>query len=805
MQSIRTHSLRGYLAVIAISAVLVGYIAFLLMTNYYSQIELQRSGSERMRLDTEKHAVAVSYFFSERKNDLKNLTEDRALATFFENKALGMSMEYGLRDSLFNIAKVFSRCINDRKLGEDRIFKRIVFLESHGAVLVDRPEGSSDQAKEQNLEKFLHPEHSGPEIIAASQGPFWHIMVSAHYFFKGAFSGQIIAWVSSETIFHHFLKTPDGTSARLLTIINAKGEPLHSPAGPVQEVGISGWQDFHDLCASPSGKVHRFESIRKDGSKVGMIAVRVPIPDTPFFLVAMAPAAEVLGQTSPRQLLAILGILSLAILGGVAIMVRVNTRNLLLRTRVAEAAERRQEVEAKNRQLEQEIVERQRAEEALLNHVNLMETLLDTIPAPIFYKNTKGIYVGCNQALSDFLGLPKNEIIGKSVYDLYPKEQADKYFAMDTALFQKPGVQVYDFSMRHADGTLRDVNFNKATYSTVDATLAGLVGVMVDITDRKRAEIERLHFSKLDSLSTLSGGIAHDFNNILTAILGNIGLAMLEGQIEPKVRDRLSQAEQVCLRAQTLSKQLLTFAKGGVPIKKIISIPKLLKESAGLTLSGSNALGAFFIPEDLWPVEGDEGQISQVFSNLLINADQAMPEGGIIKISAENFLVEEKSALPLSAGKYLKLTFTDQGVGIPPQYLDKIFDPYFSTKQKGSGLGLATAYSIIKNHHGIIKVKSQVGVGTTFTVYLPATEAEALADEQERLESVRGQGRVLVMDDEQMVREILGRMLDHLGYEVDLTSDGSQAIEKFAEAKEARRPFVAVILDLTIPGGMGGK
>jgi CheY-like chemotaxis protein len=251
--------------------------------------------------------------------------------------------------------------------------------------------------------------------------------------------------------------------------------------------------------------------------------------------------------------------------------------------------------------------------------------------------------------------------------------------------------------------------------------------------------------------------------------------------------------------------QLLTFAKGGVPIKKIISIANLLKESANLTLSGSTSRCEFSIPEDLWSVEADEGQISQVFSNLLLNADQAMPEGGVIKIRAENFLVEGKSELPLSRGKYLKLTFADQGVGISPQYLDKIFDPYFSTKQKGSGLGLATTYAIIQNHFGHTKVESQIGVGTTFTVYLPALEAEIFVDEQETISLSMGQARFLVMDDEEMVREVIGRMLDHLGYEADFASDGSQAIEEFARAKEAGRPFVAVILDLTIPGGMGGK
>jgi two-component system cell cycle sensor histidine kinase/response regulator CckA len=205
-------------------------------------------------------------------------------------------------------------------------------------------------------------------------------------------------------------------------------------------------------------------------------------------------------------------------------------------------------------------------------------------------------------------------------------------------------------------------------------------------------------------------------------------------------------------------------------------------------------------------VEADEGQIDQVISNLLINADQAMPEGGIIRIKAENILVEAKSNIPILKGKYVKLTFTDQGVGIPSRYLDKIFDPYFTTKQKGSGLGLATVYSIIKNHSGYIKVESLVEAGATFYIYLPAMETKVLAEEPAVMaKPLKGQGRVLVMDDDEMVRKVLNSMLGHLGYEAEFARDGSQAIEKFVRARADGRPFAAVILDLTIPGGMGGK
>ena len=430
-----------------------------------------------------------------------------------------------------------------------------------------------------------------------------------------------------------------------------------------------------------------------------------------------------------------------------------------------------------------DITERKRAEEYIKENLRLRQQILDTIPSPIFYKGIDGRYQGVNQAFRQFYGKTMEQIFGKTVHELFPKEIADRVFQADQDLLQHPGIQVYEFHNYDAHGQRREMSVHKATFVDKGGALAGLAGIMIDITEQKKAEEERLRFSKLESLSTLAGGIAHDFNNILTVILGNIGLAMLDGKIEDRVQDRLAQAEHACLRAQALSWQLLTFAKGGAPIKKIVSIANLLKESAILTLSGSKSRPEVSIPDDLWSVEADTAQINQVIGNLLINADQAMPKGGIIKIKAENISIEAKSNLPIPKGKYVNFAIADQGIGISPKYLDKIFDPYFSTKQKGSGLGLATAYSIIKNHSGHIQVESRIGVGTTFNIYLPAIEKGVPADELETAKPTMGQGKVLVMDDEEMVREVLGRMLSRLGYEVDSASDGSQAIEKLCQGQ----------------------
>jgi CheY-like chemotaxis protein len=254
-----------------------------------------------------------------------------------------------------------------------------------------------------------------------------------------------------------------------------------------------------------------------------------------------------------------------------------------------------------------------------------------------------------------------------------------------------------------------------------------------------------------------------------------------------------------------LSQQLLTFAKGGAPVRKLCSVAELLTESTVFACVGSPVRCETTFPENLWWIEADPGQIDQVFQNLTINAVQAMPIGGTIKVWAENFTIGTDSGLPLSAGRYIKISLRDQGMGIPAEHLPRIFDPYFTTKQKGSGLGLASVYAIIEKHHGHIGVESKPGVGTTFYIYFPAVEGQVTPQPEEDKELLVGTGKILVMDDEEMVREVLGGMLALLGYEAEFARDGGEAIEMFVQAQGSGQAFAAVILDLTVPGGMGGK
>jgi len=355
------------------------------------------------------------------------------------------------------------------------------------------------------------------------------------------------------------------------------------------------------------------------------------------------------------------------------------------------------------------------------------------------------------------------------------------------------------------DGTKYPIDDSGAPIRDDKGNITGVVLVFRDITEKRNMEEALLKADALESLGILAGGIAHDFNNILTGILGNITLAMMYAKPGDKIFERLKEAENASLRAKDLTQQLLTFSRGGEPIKKTAFISKLLEDTVAFVLSGSNVRCEFSISGDLWPVEVDEGQISQVINNLIINADHAMPGGGIIKVNAENIAVDVEQGLPLKEGNYIKISVEDQGIGIPEEHLQKIFDPYFTSKQKGSGLGLATAYSIVKRHDGYIQVKSELGKGTTFNIYLPASSKEILIEKELRERIHTGKGKILVMDDEEVIREVAGEMIEVLGYEAEFVKDGTEAIELYKKAKESAQPFDAIIMDLTIPGGMGGK
>jgi signal transduction histidine kinase/ActR/RegA family two-component response regulator len=381
----------------------------------------------------------------------------------------------------------------------------------------------------------------------------------------------------------------------------------------------------------------------------------------------------------------------------------------------------------------------------------------------------------------------------------------------ETALFRVLGEGVHarlrcDLG---AGATLRMVEVTGTPTRDADNHITGAVFVLRDISDLARIEHERAKAVRLESLGVLAGGLAHDFNNILMGVVGNLSLAQaMVGADDTGLTARLSSAAAACARARGVTNQLLTFAKGGAPVKTTTSVRELVTECTRFALSGSPVAPRFEVAEDLWEAEVDSVQVGQVVQNLVLNGMQAMPRGGIIDVSLKNVALTADAMPPQTAmtpGRYICLTVQDRGNGIPADVLGRIFDPYFTTKEKGSGLGLAISYSIIRAHNGGITVDSEPGIGSRFTVYLRACAGAAIPAGVAVVDAPIGRtGRVLLMDDEEMVAEVAQEMLENIGYTAQLTSSGREAIDEFRAAEERSEPFDAVILDLTVPGGMGG-
>jgi PAS domain S-box-containing protein len=458
-----------------------------------------------------------------------------------------------------------------------------------------------------------------------------------------------------------------------------------------------------------------------------------------------------------------------------------------------------------------DITASRRAEEALAAEKERLAVTLRSIGDGVITTDTEGIITLVNRAAEAMTGWTQAEAVGQPVARVFSLLRQKTYEPLQTPVVEalKTGLAseiLFPTLLVARDGSEHVVSTGAAAIRDSESRIIGAALVFRDVTEQQAMAEELLRASKLESLGILAGGIAHDFNNILTAIIGNISLAKLQAETESKIHGRLLEAEKASLRAKDLTQQLLTFAKGGAPVKQTSSLVELVCDSTGFAVRGSNVRCEFSLAEDLWTADVDEGQISQVINNLALNAIQAMPNGGVVHVLAENRILASDTSLPLTPGRYVCISVMDHGVGIPADYLSKIFDPYFTTKQSGSGLGLATSYSIVKKHDGLITVESTVGVGTTFHVYLPASSSAARpALPVESGAPLRGHGRILVMDDEALIREMAVTALGFLGYEVETAVSGEEAVQSYEQARSENRPFAAVIMDLTIPGGMGGK
>jgi two-component system, cell cycle sensor histidine kinase and response regulator CckA len=460
-----------------------------------------------------------------------------------------------------------------------------------------------------------------------------------------------------------------------------------------------------------------------------------------------------------------------------------------------------------------DITESKQAEDALRERQHLNKLLLDSLPHPamlitkdrkVIAANRIAIHVGtkvgeyCWQSFGNSISISEETKEYIAAHDGAPPKNAQCVFCRADHIWEE----------EHSFANDTDVEVLGRIYDTYWIRLDDntFLHYAIDVTDYRDIEEERSKAAKLESIGLLAGGIAHDFNNILTAILGNLSLAKIFAVEDlNKAKKILAEAEKATLSAKDLTQQLLTFSKGGEPVTKTIRINGLIADTVRFALRGSNVKCDLQLGEVLWPVDADEGQIKQVINNIAINACQAMPKGGVISIKTANVTVRSEDSLPLPAGEYNKITIRDQGIGIPEDYLSKVFDPYFTTKQKGNGLGLATCYSITKKHSGHIAVESEIGIGTAFHIYLPAVSKEIETREEVKKEVSIVEGKVLVMDDEALLIDTVSKTLEYMGCDMEGAPDGAEAVKLYKRAMKSDKPFDAVILDLTVPGGMGGQ
>lgn len=452
-----------------------------------------------------------------------------------------------------------------------------------------------------------------------------------------------------------------------------------------------------------------------------------------------------------------------------------------------------------------DITERRKAAAELEGQRRLFQDVLDNSSSFIYALDREGRFIIANKALAAAHGTEPAALIGKTREGFMPPGMAEEHRANDERVFAGGKPMVFEESAQ-GPGSPRYYYSVKFPLKNAAGKIYGVCGISADITERKNAErmmAEMANMQRVESLGALAGGIAHDFNNMLTGIMANLSLLSARsgtGENADIIRDTLEAARS----AQTLTTHLLAFSKGGKPVKKEFSLAQALGEIFTLATRGTKAAHDLRAQEGLWSVEGDEGQLKQAINNLLVNALQAMPSGGSLNLTAENTELSGGEA-PLQPGKYVRVSVSDTGIGIPKEYLDRVFEPYFTTKTQGHGLGLSMTWSVVKNHGGHISAFSEPGKGSRFEVLLPATGRLVKPASAPGREISKGAGRVLMLEDEDIVVRAARRMMSELGYDCEVTGDGAETLERYDAEKTAGNPFDAVIMDLTIPGGMGGK
>ena len=802
MRSLQQFSGKGWNITAALAVVvLVAYMGFLIIANYLSQVELQKGVLEQLRQDTEKRAIALSYFFSERTNDLKELTKKREISAYFENKALGMSMTYGLLASLDAIAEVFEGILEDKTLKGDRIYSQIAFIEKNGEVLVQSGPRESKILAGRSLSQSPAPESRDAQILVESSGNSTVILVMIPFFFKGEYYGQILASITSQTVYEHLVRQRNESPTKFAYVVATEGR-LVLPAELPAEIR---YLDLPDVKRLEAEKIQRLTLATRSGGQEEVLVSYLPLPNIPCALVRIVTAAEVYGRTPLWQLPVAMVMLSLFVLGGMSVAWRINSRNLALRISLDQEARSRREVEEKNRQLFREIAERKRAEAALRESEERYRRFFEEDLSGAFIATPEGRILACNPAFAGIFGFSSvAEASQAEFFSLCPDPNDREVFL--NFLQERKTLKHHAAEYRRHDGQIIHTIENVVGSFDDHGKLIEIKGFIIDNTEQKKLEEQLRHSQKMEAMGTLAGGIAHDFNNILTAVLGNAEMGLLKIPEESRAQNNLKEILKAGRRARDLVKQILTFSRQERQEPRPLQMTPMVKEVVKL-LRGSLSKTIEIrqnIASSAGIVLAGPIQIHQLLMNLCTNAAHAMQKtGGILEVSLANVDMENSSAyhdFDLKPGPYVELSVGDTGCGMDQAIVERIFDPFFSTKTfgEGSGMGLAVVHGIVRSLDGAIKVETELGKGSTFRVFLPRIALD-VDHETDRVRLTFRDGkdpRILLVDHDTTLLKVGKRMLERFGYRVTTANGGIEALEVFLKNPEE---FDLIITDQAMP------
>ncbi len=789
-------------AVVGVPLVLA--ILCLLYSHFQTEKDLKENLLMVRHHAVERRAAALSYFFADRMDDLFHLKHSREVAVYFENRALGMSMEYGLKQSLVPIRELFIALMNRKQIRDDRVYARLAYIADDGRFLVDTASREPGRGMADVLKKARSSGGGAGRISMSRDGK--HFMVISAHEYKGERRGHVVGWIRPWIIYRHILAADESAQSSYL-ICDERGDPLL-----MSDIVAAHPAHLDILRSLPVGGHREFSVNETTGNEMSVVAYRMPVPDTAYSLVHLCPAEGIYGTLASRDRIATISLLVIALLAGVAFTVR----SMVLKTSVdgleRRVKERTADLYRLNEDLQQKISERELAMRALEKAERKYRSIFENAVEGMFQTTPDGRIISVNPALALMHGYGSPEEMVRELSGLAKRLYVDEGRRVEFVRLMEENGAAFRFEARtcRKDGTVNWISINARNVMDEKGETLYYEGSVEDITERKHLESQLLHSQKMEAIGTLAGGVAHDFNNILTAIVGYgnlLHIRMEKGDPSRRYVDRILSSSQ---KAINLTGSLLAFSRKQPVELKPHGVGTLIKEAGKLLkrlLTEDIDLRMDLVDADA-VIMADRTQVDQVLMNLATNARDAMPEGGTLVIEAKRVVMENDFVRTHgygSPGNYVLIRVADTGAGMDESTVKKMFEPFFTTKEKGkgTGLGLSIIYGIVKQHNGYIDVDSEAGKGTTFSLYFPEVlTGEAVETEAGHVPlNIRmGNETILVAEDNAEARSFLTEVLSVSGYTVIEAVDGDEALRTFSDNRDR---VALVISDVVMPGRNG--